>query len=93
VSRARHDAESCETSRSREEWEEKSKNSLPVDVHTLDCETRDVVDGDVLEFGVLRPVLVEDEEKLLSATEGEDGEKDTTSTLNNRLDQVCEGGV
>lgn len=43
----------------------------------------------MVELGVLRPVLVEDEEDLLCSTEGEDGQKDSTTSTDDVVDESC----
>lgn len=63
--------------------------SLSVDVHALDRETRDVIDRDVLELWVFRPVFVEDEEQFLRSAEGEDRQEDASAALEDRSDEVC----
>lgn len=40
-------------------------NICLIDSHTLACEARRVVDGDIVQIRVLLPVLIQDEQKLL----------------------------
>lgn len=62
-------------------------NALPVDVHALHRETRDVVNWDVVQLRMLAPILVQDQEQLLRSTKGEYGEEDSATTLHDVLDQ------
>lgn len=59
------------------------RHSLSVDVHALYRQARDVIDGDVLELGVFRPVLVKNEEQFLRSAEGEDWEENAPASLQN----------
>lgn len=65
-------------------------DALAIHVHALHRETRDVVDRDVVQLGVGRPVLVEDQEQLLRSTQREYGQQDSAATLHNTLHQRCD---
>lgn len=51
--------------------------------HALLGEVAGIVDGEILEIGVLAPVLVKNEEELLGTTKGKDRHQHTPATVEN----------
>lgn len=61
-----------------------------VDKHTFPCQVAGIVDGKLLKVAVLGPVLVEDEQQLLCATEGENGHEHAAATVEDARDGLHE---
>lgn len=59
-----------------------------VDGHALLGERGGVVDGNVVKFGVLRPVFVQDEQEFLGSAEGKDGDEATAAASDRVVDDA-----
>ena len=87
----------------KNEWVRLLESSLHVAVQDVDVglvhrhgasrQRRRLVDGDASQLGVLHPIILEDEEELLCAPEGDDGEEHLTPAVEDLVHAVGEASL